>query len=78
MTYQSIDEAPFDAQVTLADAYRVMLQFLQDIEDRAPTELWWVLNAYAGLGPDGSTTDPAAAYDYLAAVRTVLPVLISS
>ena len=73
MSYQSISNDPFDANLTLGEAYRVMYQFLHDIEDRTPTDLFWVLYSYADVRTDGTTVDPAAADDFLAAARTVLP-----
>lgn len=74
MGYQSISSGDFELEVSLGEAYRVMYQFLHDVELRGPgTDLQWLLYAYSGVLPDGTTMDPAAAYDFLAAAKTVLP-----
>jgi hypothetical protein len=69
MSYQSIQVEPFESQVTLGEAYRVMMKFLSDVEHRGPgTDLAWVIHSYAGVTEGGRTTDPASAEDFLEAV----------
>lgn len=72
MSYTNLNSEPFDKLVSLRDAYRVMYQFIYDLNERGPADTEWILFAYAGVVTDGETQDPAAADDFLAAADAVL------
>ena len=69
--YPKPDGPEFSRTVTLGEAYRIMLRFLTDYHDRADSSVSDLLYAYACISPDGTTTDPAAAEDFLKAAKAI-------
>ncbi|MBP3984308.1 hypothetical protein J5837_07685 [Pseudoxanthomonas helianthi] len=72
MSYLAVTDQEFDRVVSLRDAYRIMERFASDYLARGDTSISDFLHAYAGEVITGQTTDPAAAYDFLAAAEQVL------
>ena len=70
---RSIKDVEFERSVSLREAYKIMLQFLSDLQSRENIELSWILSAYAGLPTNGSgqSADPAAISDFLKAAQTI-------
>jgi len=69
--YTSINDPQFSTVVSLRDAYRICYQFIADYHSRGDVPVVDLL-AYSGVAPDGHTSDPAAADDFLVAARKVL------
>lgn len=74
MAYLAVTDHDFDQIVTLRDAYRIMERFTSDFLARGDMPVSDFLNIYASELIDGHTTDPAAAYDFLAAANQVLAI----
>ena len=72
MTYLAVTDKEFDRVVSLRDAYRIMERFASDYLARGDTSISDFLYVYAGEVIGGQTTDPAAAYDFLAAAEKAL------
>lgn len=72
MPYATVNDALFDREVTLRDAYRIMERFLSNYLSRGDTAVSDFLHSYAGEIPPGQSTDSAALYDFLAAAGDVL------
>jgi hypothetical protein len=72
MPYATVDDALFNREVTLRDAYRIMERFLSNYLSRGDTAVSDFLHSYAGKLPSGQSTDPAALFDFLAAAADVL------
>ena len=72
MNYLAVTDKEFDREVTLRDAYRIMERFASDYLARGDAPISDFLYAYAGEVIGGRTTDPAAAYDFVAAAEKVL------
>lgn len=70
MSYKSINDEEFEQEISLADSYKVMLKFIEDLHERGELETGTMLG-FIGLGPDGTSADPAQIYDYLDAVKSV-------
>jgi hypothetical protein len=72
MTYLAVTDKEVDRLISLRDAYRIMERFASDYLARGDTAISDFLHVYAGEVIGGQTTDPAAAYDFLAAADKVL------
>ena len=72
MTYMAVTDKEFDRVVSLRDAYRIMERFASDYLARGDTPISDFLHVYAGEVIGGQTSDPAAAYDFLAAADKIL------
>ena len=72
MPYATVDDALFNREITLRDAYRIMEHFLAKYLSRGDTAVSDFLHGYAGEIASGQSTDPAALYDFLAAAADVL------
>jgi len=72
MPYATVNDALFDREITLRDAYRIMERFLSIYLSRGDTRVSDFLHTYAGEVTTGQSTDPAALYDFLAAAQDVL------
>jgi hypothetical protein len=72
MPYAVVNDALFDREITLRDAYRIMERFLSNYLSRGDTQVSDFLQSYAGEIPTGQSTDPSALYDFLAAAGGVL------
>jgi len=68
----AVTDQEFDSVVSLRDAYRIMERFASEYLARGDTSISDFLRSYAGEVIGGQTTDPAAAYDFLAAADQVL------
>lgn len=65
----SLQSPEFDRMVTLRDSYRAMEAFVLAYLARGDGSVSDFLHTYASSSPNGTTTDPAAALDYLAALQ---------
>jgi hypothetical protein len=72
MPYATVDDALFNREVTLRDAYRIMERFVSKYLSRGDTAVSDFLHSYAGEIPPGQSIDPAALYDFLAVAADVL------
>jgi hypothetical protein len=72
MSYLAVTDQVFDRAVSLRDAYRIMERFASEYMARGDTSVSDFLHSYAGELITGQTTDPAAAYDFLAAAEQIL------
>jgi hypothetical protein len=72
MPYATINDALFDREITLRDAYRIMERFLSIYLARGDTRVSDFLHVYAGEVTTGQSTDPAALPDFLAAAQDIL------
>jgi hypothetical protein len=72
MPYATVNDALFNREVTLRDAYRIMERFLSKYVSRGDTAVSDFLYGYAGEIPPGQSTDPAALFDFLAAAADIL------
>lgn len=66
----SIDDARFDQNLSLRDAYRTMYEFLAAYHDRGETQTGELL-AFVFLHPDGGSGDPAHLQDFVDAFDRV-------
>jgi hypothetical protein len=71
MPYTSINDAPLQRQVSLADAYRILALFIERYNARGESSTVALLTD-TGLLPDGTTSDPAQLDDFLACAEEVL------
>jgi len=67
-----VNDALFDREIALRDAYRIMERFLSIYLSRGDTLASAFLHIHAGEVTTGQSTDPAALYDFLAAAQDVL------
>lgn len=66
---QELSEEPLPESLSVDQAYRAMVYFLQDYHHRGPTEEVGDMISGMSLLPDGAPADPAAWQDWLAAVE---------
>jgi hypothetical protein len=58
-------------QLTIKEAYQAMIEYLDKVYDRAPSDDLGSLLGSMALMKDGGTMDPAAWTDWLNAVRKI-------
>ena len=66
-----LSDPVFDTQLTLRQAFHVLVKFLEQYNARCPQETD-ILQADLTLGPDGCTTDPAQLDDFLQSASSVV------
>ncbi|MCC6669570.1 MAG: hypothetical protein IT458_00800 [Planctomycetes bacterium] len=71
MAYLSVQDKLFDRTITLRQAYELLLGFIGQYHARGESSTLNLLSD-AGLGPDGTTCDPAQIYDYLRVAGRIL------
>ena len=64
MAYLSIEDEVFERTITLRQGYELLLGFIAQYHSRGESSTLNLLSD-AGLGPDGTSCDPAQIYDYL-------------
>ena len=64
MAYLSVRDAPCERHLTLRQSYQIPVDFITQYHARGESSTLSLLSD-AGLGPDGTTCDPAQLYDYL-------------
>ena len=71
MAYLNLADPEFNKQISLRDAYRVMVEFIVQYNSRGESStvaLWTDIDS----APDGAPLDPAQLEDYMACVRRVV------
>ena len=69
--YSNLKDADFDRQLTLREAYHVMVQYVSDHFERGELTTGDLL-AHLALMEDGGSFDPATLDDFKIAARKVL------
>jgi len=66
-----LSDPVFDTQLTLRQAFHVLVKFLEQYNARAPQETD-LMQADLTLEPDGCTSDPAQLSDFLESASSVV------
>jgi hypothetical protein len=71
MPYRSIYDDPFSATVTLAEAYRVLVAFVEQYNARGESSTVSLMTD-VGLVHEGQSADPAQLDDFLRCARNIM------
>ena len=66
-----LSDPAFDTQLTLREAFHVLVKFIEQYNKRGPQETD-ILQADLTLEPDGCTSDPAQLDDFLDSAKSVV------